>query len=422
MYLYNSYKGKSSLTKIIGAKNINILKDVIENELYDEADSNIIEVLKEIGFITELSETQEKEQRFAKVKSIKNDSNLYLTIMPTEYCNFNCVYCYENSNKNAFMTKQTKDNLVAFVNEKMKECSNLIVSWFGGEPLLALDTIRSLSSDFIRITNSQNKSYIASMTTNGYLLTPEIVKELLRYKVISYQITIDGPPETHNKLRVYSNGKNTYETIVTNILLISKKINSSFLNITIRTNFTRQILDRINELVVEFNKIKNKHINFSINLAADWGGDSVNSIRNELLDLTYYPQIIDCLLRGSSDLDYSGHLINYDSDGCVCTYYKKNSYIIGYDGNVSKCTMKTDISLGNINQKDTLNNIEDGFSVDILGFKECDNCFFSGSCLGVACPKANESHMRACPPEKEYIEKFFQLLPDSCFKIITNIS
>ena len=95
---------------------------------------------------------------------------------------------------------------------------SLHVSWFGGEPLLGLKTIKNLSKKFISICFQNGLDYSASITTNGYLLNERIIHQLiLDYRVNNFQITIDGDEESHNFQRVLRNGKGSYSKILENI-------------------------------------------------------------------------------------------------------------------------------------------------------------------------------------------------------------
>ena len=46
-------------------------------------------------------------------------------------------------------------------------------------------------------------------TTNGYLLTPNIIDQIFSVGLTNFQITVDGDEESHNKLRVLKNGNPT---------------------------------------------------------------------------------------------------------------------------------------------------------------------------------------------------------------------
>ena len=416
LYLYNSLKGSNSLTKITNPDMINWINKMINSGNYYDGNSNIIQLLQEIEFIKDISIKEEKKQRRLKRIQIETSADLFLTIMPTTNCNFRCAYCYEEYEPK-IMSEITQQNLINFVVKKLNRCRNLFVNWFGGEPLLAIDTIKSLSSEFIKITHALKKGYLASMTTNGYLLTPETVKDFLRYKIVDYQITLDGIEITHDVLRKHKTGQSTYKVILNNLIEIKKNIKSSVLNITIRTNYTKNIYDKIQEYYEVMKELECKNFNFSIKMASNWGGDRVTRVQDKLLQISNYPQILKFFNTNSPKPDFSSHMHFFDSQTSICGAAKTNSYIINSDGSIYKCTVDFSKSYGSVHDINNIN-FEDIYYKSSSIDSTCDNCFFSGCCLDALCPKAKKEQESLCPPEKLYIDDFLMLMPDKCFRII----
>ena len=169
-----------------------------------------------------------------------NSKVLGLTIAPTMACNFRCIYCFEQGHYgNKMMSEETMNNLVKFVNKNIKGVERLNITWFGGEPLLGLPVIERLSNKFIEICNENNIEYSASIITNGYLLTKDVVESLKDLKVKFIQITVDGPKEIHDVRRPLINGDGTFDTIFRNleeckgILPISLRINVDIENMNL---------------------------------------------------------------------------------------------------------------------------------------------------------------------------------------------
>ena len=69
-----------------------------------------------------------------------------LTICPTMGCNFDCPYCFENHFPGV-MTESVQDDVAGLAGRMLDEvgAEKLLVIWFGGEPLLAVDVIARLS-------------------------------------------------------------------------------------------------------------------------------------------------------------------------------------------------------------------------------------------------------------------------------------
>jgi uncharacterized protein len=55
---------------------------------------------------------------------------LNLMLMPTEACNFRCVYCYETF-ENKKMSKGVVGGIKALIDRRGSELSELRISWFG---------------------------------------------------------------------------------------------------------------------------------------------------------------------------------------------------------------------------------------------------------------------------------------------------
>ena len=184
-----------------------------------------------LSVLEELDENHPIIERFAKRGIIANFDELAaletmgraacglphgvgLTICPTMGCNFDCPYCFEDHGRGK-MSEEVQDDVVALT-ERMLDASdikNLHVTWFGGEPLLAPGVIASLSKRLMALVEERGGGYDAGITTNGYLLTQDVVDMLERYKVSSMQVTIDGLGPTHDATRRLAGGGPTFERI-----------------------------------------------------------------------------------------------------------------------------------------------------------------------------------------------------------------
>jgi uncharacterized protein len=139
------------------------------------------------------------------------------------------------------MSQETERRVADFVSEWIaaKKPTHLDVSWFGGEPLLALNTIERLSERLIGLCEASGVKYISAMITNGTLLKEGAVQTLLRSSVSQLQITVDGSTiEEHDKRRPFRSLKgSSFSQIVKNIENLDGRI-----SVTIRMN-----LDEMNE-------------------------------------------------------------------------------------------------------------------------------------------------------------------------------
>lgn len=140
------------------------------------------------------------------------NNHLSLTIAPTRECNFECPYCYEKNRIASRISDETEEKIVDFI-RKHNLIDRVNVTWYGGEPLLEFERIKSLTKKI----EALGKKYSASITTNGYLLTSEIIAALDELKIKEIELTVDGTKETHDSRRCLIGGKPTYDVIISNI-------------------------------------------------------------------------------------------------------------------------------------------------------------------------------------------------------------
>lgn len=206
-------------------------------DLSDPYISAAIADFKRGGFMLDDDFNEKNNFKLVDIKKRFSDyKNFALTIAPTMDCNFKCPYCYEsNSEVHGIMTREVEDKIIDYVERKLQTNGAFMVRWFGGEPLLALDTICRLSDAFIKMTEKKKSKYYSSILTNGYLLDKKTVEILKKYKVDGAQVTLDGPPEYHDRTRCLKNGKGTFDKIVENI----KQIGNDFA-INVVTNIGKE--------------------------------------------------------------------------------------------------------------------------------------------------------------------------------------
>ncbi len=421
--LHNAYSGK--IMSFEGKA-----KERIEhylNHLGKSEDFEIEKLLYKNGFIVE-KEVDEIQKCDDFEKEVFNGSGvLKLIIMPTEQCNFRCKYCYEEFAKGK-MSKELQDALILFIERNIKNYKALNVEWFGGEPLLAIDVIRNLSKNFIQICRNYKKPYLAQMTTNAYLLTEELAEELYKLHVNQFQITLDGLAETHDVFRCLANGEGSFATIIKNLREISKL--QKHVSVLLRTNFTKDILENIDAYIDFIAKEFSEFPNFTLEWrpASDMGGGRVHLIKDKFIKGV---NMFDLLVNKEKEamdkgMQFLDNLHALRPGGRVCYAAKENSYIVGSDGNIYKCTDAFYSENGKIGVLSLTGEIQINPEKETywIGNKKsgeiekCRFCKVRPICLAAACPKRNHDNKEITCPEVKYdLEKFisfFSVNPNIC--------
>lgn len=373
-----------------------------------------LEFMIKNNFVIENNVNEYEECTKFSQRLIKNDDLLNLIILPTERCNFNCTYCYEYHD-GEILKDEYVDLVVDFVEHHIEGKKGLNVSWFGGEPLINLAMVRRLSLKLLELCHSHKISYSANMTTNGYLLDLETVKELRKLHIYRYQITVDGFSKTHDKQRILIGGGNTWNKIINNLEDIRDNIHSGVMQYTIRTNVCREIYEEYKEFIdfLDNHFGQDARFRFLIRKVSDWGNID-DSVKGTFISDLEYEEILQYALdKGMFNVAMQ---IAITPGGNLCYAWKDNCYVIRANGNIGKCTILIDDDinqLGHISQTEIYNKF---WIHDIKNAPEsCKGCRKYPICLKVKC-KMPESVK--CDNIVKNIEKYLPLIADKKYGCI----
>jgi uncharacterized protein len=193
------------------------LKAIEENDFVSEMcdDQLFLEECEQNGLID-----HEEERSYALEDHIR-----HLVLMIAQDCNLNCLYCYgksgeyQNRGKMSFgLARKAIDYLV----DHRGNHHQVYVVFFGGEPFMNVNLIYDLIDYMEDIENAIDIKFGKSITTNGTLLTDEIV-HYCEEKRISIRISIDGSEKTNDKYRVFKGGAGSYQCIMEKTAALRKK-------------------------------------------------------------------------------------------------------------------------------------------------------------------------------------------------------
>ncbi len=161
---------------------------------------------------------QETDMPHAAVPAFVAADMLHLILMPTEKCNFRCVYCFEDF-KYGRMKRATVDGLRRLIEGRMPALHALTLEWFGGEPLLELPIIEEIQAYVQRLARRHPAVLLrAGITTNGYGLLPNVLSTLVRLGIDNYQIALDGMATAHDARRKRGDGAGTFDQVWSNLI------------------------------------------------------------------------------------------------------------------------------------------------------------------------------------------------------------
>lgn len=180
-----------------------------------------------------------------------DDTVFHLHVNPTVDCNFHCWYCYENHVKGSKMQPEMVARVKALMENILSTHEHLesfVLSFFGGEPLMYFNVVaRPLIEHLYALCREHEVRPFVSFTTNGYLLNRQIL-DFFGDKEVSFQITLDGDRQRHDKTRFMAPGKGSFDKIVANIKLLARHGH----NVIMRINYTADNISSMNSIVDEF--------------------------------------------------------------------------------------------------------------------------------------------------------------------------
>ncbi len=177
------------------------------------------ETLARLGILVPDAERERDEMRDALADANRRSTLLSAQVVLNLDCNLACVYCYEGGMKGRrYMSAATAD-LLAEVMERdgTSAGKDVALTFYGGEPLMSIGLIVSLSERLQTAAAAHNVKYSFNLVTNGTLLTPQTVEKLVPLGLTGAKVTLDGPRENHDRFRPFLSGKGSFDAIVANI-------------------------------------------------------------------------------------------------------------------------------------------------------------------------------------------------------------
>ena len=373
--------------------------------------AEFLEVFEEDGFLVE-----KEYDEVDKINNLVNrrhrwNNEYFLSIVLNLDCNFGCFYCFEK-HTGEYLTNDTARRIISMVRIKSTSMKRLSVDWYGGEPLLSFRRLKEMNNLLMEICEKKGVAYDFSITTNGYLLSSEVISYLGRLPLTHLQITLDGPSETHNKSRPLKNGNPTFEMIFSN----AKEAVSAGLEVVIRVNITKENIGKIPLLYrfMESEGLKNK----------------VHLMIKPVVSSPANPCVSRCLSEKPLGIKMTEIykqaagkewivFPNVDTLQCMgfCIAEYPNQFIIDPKGNLYKCgeLFNKEQRVGYLDDEGDIRLTNRGeydrwTEKNPLVFSECKNCVILPICMGGCCMKRFRYGTDCCEELKYDLPGFLEIL------------
>ncbi len=392
----------------VNETSLNIIHNPERQQCLTSQEQDALQQLKQLGVLV-----NEEEDEFsggcAWYQRIRNDrSVIHLTVLTTYSCNLACPYCVENGvKKRIFLKRNTSQQIVRWVKGILEEekAANLLLTFYGGEPLLNKKEIYFLSDAANILCEHYALKKSCRLITNGVLLVPSEVDALVKEGVTHVKITLDGFGEDHDRKRPTLGGQGTFSTIIENLTYAV-----NHLQVTIGSNFDSSNLESVKKLYDYLH---------SLGLHQKLKAVHAKPILSTLSDKIASAISQQCTVCRMSETDYQGLLdivkyaqtlgFNVADNMSLgpCQALKYHSYVIDPNGVIYKCpgfVGRPEFAIGDVAYG--VMNTQKAYR-DLNIHEPCQTCKYmplcAGGCRHSAFLENDDDRGMAC--EGEYFER-----------------
>lgn len=310
------------------------------------------------------------------VRSLANDT-LHLVVLPTEACNFRCFYCYEDFRLSR-MDESVHRGLKRWIERRAPTLSQLSISWFGGEPLLALDRVEDVLDHVASLRALHRQlEFHSEMTTNAWHLTRDVFERLLAREVRLFQISFDGPKEMHDRRRVRADGAGTFDRIWANVTAL--RAHPGDFEIRLRVHVDRENAADVPRFLDQCRSAFGDDERFKLFLRPLSRLGGPNDPRIDVLghdgEVAIRSARSEARARGLT-------LFEDHEEKPICYAAQGNSFVVRADGRLGKCTVALAHAANDVGRL-----FEDGHvEIDAAKAAPWTRGLFSGKSLELLCP------------------------------------
>jgi uncharacterized protein len=333
-------------------------------------------------------------------------------------CNLTCSYCYaeqgQYGGKSALMDEATARQYVDFLIDNSGDAEKVNMTFFGGEPLLNFPVIVSTVRYGQAKAEEHGKKIGFDLTTNATLLDEKKIR-FLNDNRIMVTISIDGPREIHDGVRVRRDGSGSYDQIVRNLepFLKSRPVPAR-VTLTRRSLQVREIIDHL--LGLGFVEVGLSPVDVSENAEMGLREDDMSRLGEEFERAADY-YLETALAGGYYGFTNVTNLLKQFHDGVSKAYPCGAGMQMTAgdpDGNLFLCHRmvgRSDSAIGRLAEGiDTEKQAEFLTQVNLLNREPCQSCWIrymcSGGCYYQSVLHYND-HARPYLPKCDWLRRWF---------------
>jgi uncharacterized protein len=255
--------------------------------------------------------------------------------------------------------------------------------------MLQPETLKRIARELHAVTEPLGIPLSMGMITNGVLLTPEFVGEMLPYGFKWVKITFDGDREEHDRKRVHHNRKGTFDQIYANLCAIHDRFGGR-LKIAIGGNFDNENYESMFALI---DRLKTSPFAEDVMMARfkpimpvnpDLASQRQGRISSFCEVCSFNQKQVEAMTSLTKKLWDVGMPTDERPDMGPCEYHSRHSFTIGPDGSLYKCPAFVglhNLAAGTVDEDEY--NAQGEWQVKYKKWEDgCESCHFLPNCAG----------------------------------------
>ena len=338
-------------------------------------------------------------------------------------CNLRCKYCFASTGDfgqgRKIMPPEIAKKAIDFVIARSGVRHNIEVDFFGGEPLMAWDTVTQ-TVDYARsLEEKYNKKFRFTITTNGLLLD-EDKRKYINENMDNCVLSLDGRREVNDAFRKTVAGTGSYDTIVPKFKALVDERDPN-LDYYARGTFTSHNLDFAEDVLsiadAGFDRLSVEPVTADPGCGYDLTEDDLPKIEAE------YDRLTDIMLERKKEgkpFTFFHFMVDLDQGPCVVKRLRGCGAGYEYvavtpDGDIYPCHQfvgKDEFKQGSVLDQSFNMDIAQKFAgMNIYSRPKCQKCWAKFYCSG-GCSAANynmnhdmnDSYDLGCEMERKRLE------------------
>ncbi len=335
-------------------------------------------------------------------------------------CNLRCEYCFAQTGdfggERCIMPPETGRRAIDFLIENSANRENIELDFFGGEPLMAWDTVVETVRYARSVEKKHGKKFRFTITTNGLLLDDDKI-DFINREMVNVVLSLDGRKDVTDRIRKTLNGKSAYDVIVPKFQkLVQSRGDKDYY---VRATFTKYNLDFTDDVIhlreLGFEQLSAEPVVTDINEPYAITESDLPRVFSE------YDRLCEVMMNREKDkFNFFHFMVDLDQGPCAIKRLRGcgcgNDYVaIDPNGNIYPCHQFVGIDdwkMGNLYDGSFDNDIKSIFAATHVyskqGCRECWAKFFcSGGCNAnsfIYEGDVKKPHKLSCEMQKKRLE------------------